>query len=182
MGTELVILLDRSASMRGREASALRQTAEILERQKRQPGPCWVTTLLLDTECRILHDRLPIEEVLPPEGIRCAAGGATSLRDAICRGIEHVERVHRYLRKEDVPERVSFQIISDGIDNTSRTDAESMDGRIAEKQAAGWQFRMVCPEREGPESSAPEWDRLDGEGLDRLIEQTFRELQSDRRR
>ncbi len=180
MSTELVILLDRSASMCGREASCAREMEQILEQQKKRPGPCWVTTLLVDTECRVLHDRLPIETVRVPERLLCAAGGASSLRDALSKGIGHIERIHRYLRKEDIPERVSFQILSDGIDNTSRTDKAALDRRMAEKREIGWEFRMLCPEWEKTddleETAVPDWDMLDGEGLNRRIEQTLREI------
>lgn len=59
--TELVFILDRSGSMRGLEKDTIGGFNSMIERQKREAGEAFVSTVLFDTECTVIHDRVDIE-------------------------------------------------------------------------------------------------------------------------
>ena len=61
--TELVFILDRSGSMAGLEADTIGGFNAMLEKQKRQPGEAYVSTVLFDNDCEVIYDRLPLDRV-----------------------------------------------------------------------------------------------------------------------
>lgn len=63
--TELVFILDRSGSMAGLETDTIGGFNAMLEKQKKQPGRCLVSTVLFDHETLVVHDRVPLQNVAP---------------------------------------------------------------------------------------------------------------------
>ena len=63
--TELVFILDRSGSMAGLEADTIGGFNAMIEKQKREPGPALVSTVLFSNESEVIHDRLPLDRVPP---------------------------------------------------------------------------------------------------------------------
>ena len=53
--TELVFILDRSGSMAGLEADTIGGFNAMIEKQKREAGECYVSTVLFDHVSRVLH-------------------------------------------------------------------------------------------------------------------------------
>ena len=143
--TELVFILDRSGSMRGLEADTIGGFNSMLEKQKRESGQCWVTTVLFDHMTEVLHDRLPLEKVPPITGNEYFVRGSTALLDAVGSTIEHIVSIHRYVRPEDVPEHTVFVITTDGYENASRKyDARKVKEMIRhEQEKYGWEFLFL---------------------------------------
>ena len=48
--TELVFILDRSGSMAGLEGDTIGGFNSLIEKQRRQDGKCYVSTVLFDNE------------------------------------------------------------------------------------------------------------------------------------
>ena len=63
--TELVFILDRSGSMSGLEKETIGGYNSTLDRQKNEKGEACVSTVLFDNEMEVLHDRIPIQNVVP---------------------------------------------------------------------------------------------------------------------
>ena len=64
--TEIVFILDRSGSMHGLEADTIGGFNSMMEKQKKDSGDdgeAYVSTVLFDDFSRVLHDRIPIENV-----------------------------------------------------------------------------------------------------------------------
>ena len=61
--TELVFILDRSGSMGGLEADTIGGFNAMIEKQKKEEGKAYVSTLLFDTTVNVIHDRLPLDQV-----------------------------------------------------------------------------------------------------------------------
>ena len=64
--TEIVFILDRSGSMHGLEADTIGGFNSMMEKQKKNSGDdgeAYVSTVLFDDFSRVLHDRIPIENV-----------------------------------------------------------------------------------------------------------------------
>ena len=61
--TELVFILDRSGSMSGLEQDTIGGFNSLIEKQRRQNGKCYVSTVLFDHETEVLHDRVELSEI-----------------------------------------------------------------------------------------------------------------------
>ena len=63
--TELVMILDRSGSMRGLEKDTIGGYNGMIEKQRQEEGEVLVSTVLFDDQIEVVHDRVPIEKVEP---------------------------------------------------------------------------------------------------------------------
>lgn len=143
--TELVFILDRSGSMSGLEKDTIGGFNSMIEKQKREDGQALVSTVLFDNESVVIHDRLPMDRVPPLTEREYYTRGCTALLDAVGGAIHHIGNVHKYARKEDVPEKTLFIITTDGYENASRRyDYEKVQKMIQhEKEKYGWEFLFL---------------------------------------
>lgn len=142
--TEIVFILDRSGSMGGLESDTIGGFNAMLKKQKQEEGKAFVTTVLFDHECFTLHDRLPVEQVPEMTSKDYTVRGCTALLDAIGSTIEHIQSIHRYARKEDVPARTMFVITTDGMENASkRFSGSSVKKLINQQKKKGWEFLFI---------------------------------------
>ena len=144
--TELVFILDRSGSMSGLEADTIGGFNSLIEKQKKQDGECFVSTILFDNDSEVLHDRVRLAEVPPMTARDYTVRGCTALLDAIGGAIRHIANIHKYARPEDVPEHTVFVITTDGMENAShRYDADRVKRMIEhEKEKYGWEFLFLA--------------------------------------
>lgn len=145
MKTELVFILDRSGSMAGLESDTIGGFNAMVEKQKREPGEALVTTVLFDSTWEILHDRLPLEKVPPMTAKDYSVGGCTALLDAVGGTVRHIARIHKYARREDVPDRTLVVITTDGLENASRTYTYDRVQKLIrhEQEKYGWEFLFL---------------------------------------
>ena len=154
--TELVFILDRSGSMGGLESDTIGGFNSLLEKQKKQEGECFVTTVLFDHEIVTLHDRAALQDIKPLTEEDYTVRGCTALIDAIGTSIEHIEGIHKYLRKEDVPQNTMFVIITDVMENASRkfNSAEVKAMIERKKEESGWEFLFIGANIDAVETAA----------------------------
>jgi len=143
--TELVFILDRSGSMSGLERDTIGGFNAMIEKQKREKGKALVSTVLFDTECTVIHDRVSIDKVPPMTEKEYYPRGCTALLDAVGGAIHHIGNVHKYARREDVPEKTMFIITTDGYENASRRyDYDKVRSMIKrQKEKYGWEFLFL---------------------------------------
>ena len=143
--TELVFILDCSGSMAGLEKDTVGGFNSMIERQKREAGEAVVSTVLFDSRSTVIHDRVPLPQVTPMTEKEYCPGGCTALLDAIGGAIHHIGNIHKYARREDVPEKTLFIITTDGYENASRRyDYETVRKMIErEKEQYGWEFLFL---------------------------------------
>ena len=143
--TELVFILDRSGSMRGLESDTIGGFNAMIEKQKREEGEALVSTVLFDSDCAVIHDRVDIQRVAPLTEKEYFVRGCTALLDAVGGAIHHIGNVHKYARPEDVPEHTLFVITTDGLENASRRySSDRVKAMIEhEKQKYGWEFLFL---------------------------------------
>ena len=142
--TELVFILDRSGSMAGLETDTIGGFNAMLAKQRKEPGEAFVSTVLFDNETEVIHDRAPLDQVEDLTQEQYYVRGCTALLDAVGGAIRHIGNVHRYARKEDVPEKTLFIITTDGMENAShRYTYPQVRKMIQEKQQHGWEFLFL---------------------------------------
>ncbi len=144
--TEIVFIIDRSGSMHGLEADTVGGFNSMLEKQKKEEGEAFVSTVLFDTIAEVLHDRLPIEKVSPLTAEDYRVGGCTALLDAVGGAMRHIGNIHKYARPEDVPAKTVFIITTDGMENASHIYAADVVKREIERRQRedGWEFIFLA--------------------------------------
>lgn len=140
--TELVFILDRSGSMQGLEADTIGGFNAMLEKQKKEPGQAFVSTLLFDDQTQVIHDRVPLDRVKPMTERDYYVRGCTALLDAVGGAIHHIGNIHKYARPQDVPEHTLVVITTDGMENASRRYSLPQVKRMIQRQKEryGWEF------------------------------------------
>ena len=61
--TELVFILDRSGSMSGLEADTIGGFNAMIEKQRKEEGEVFVSTVLFNNYTEVIHDRVPLSRV-----------------------------------------------------------------------------------------------------------------------
>ncbi len=143
--TEIVFILDRSGSMAGLEKDTIGGYNSMLAKQRREEGEALISTVLFDNEISVIHDRVPIEDIKDITEREYFTRGSTAMLDAIGGAIHHIGNIHKYARKEDVPEKTLFIITTDGMENSSRKYTYERVKHMIERQKTryGWEFLFL---------------------------------------
>lgn len=143
--TELVFILDRSGSMSGLEADTIGGFNGMINKQKKEEGEAYISTVLFDDQTEVLYDRVPLSKIEPMNDKQYYVRGCTALLDAIGEAVHHIGNVHKYAREEDVPEKTLFIITTDGMENASKKYSYDKVKKMIEKQKEkyGWEFLFL---------------------------------------
>lgn len=143
--TEIVFILDRSGSMSGLESDTIGGFNSFIEKQKNEEGEALISTVLFDSSCEVIHDRVDIKNISKLTDKEYYVRGCTALLDAIGGAIHHIGNVHKYAREEDKPGKTIFIITTDGYENASRFYSSSEVKAMVEKQKKkyGWEFLFL---------------------------------------
>ena len=154
--TELVFILDQSGSMAGLEKDTIGGFNAMIDRQKKQEGSCYVSTILFDHTSKVLHDRIKLEKVPAMTDKDYIVGGCTALIDTLGGAIQHIANIHKYARPEDIPAHTMFVITTDGQKNAScYYDATSIQKMIQhQKELYGWEFLFIGANIDAVETAA----------------------------
>lgn len=180
--------------MSGLESDTIGGFNGMLEKQKGQDGEANVTTVLFDDRYELIHDRFPIQAVRPMTGQEYYVRGATALLDALGKTMHKLENVQKYLPDKLRAEKVIFVIITDGMENASRTYGYAQIRRMIERQKEryGWEFLFLGANmdavseagRLGIEANRAVRYRNDGAGVRRnyvAVERVVREMRGSER-
>lgn len=139
---EVVFILDRSGSMSGLEKDTIGGFNSMLEKQRKEAGEVLVSTVLFDNYCEVIHDRQSIKDIKKMNEDDYYVRGCTALLDAVGGAIHHIGNIHKYARKEDIPEKTLFIITTDGYENASRYYSYKKVNQMIKRQKEryGWEF------------------------------------------
>lgn len=154
--TELVFILDRSGSMSGLEADTIGGFNAMIEKQRKEDGECYVSTVLFDNHAEVLHDRVKLSKIRPMTDKEYTVHGGTALIDALGGAIHHIGNIHKYARPEDVPTHTMLIITTDGIENASRKYTSECVKQMIERQKEkyGWEFLFIGANIDAVETAA----------------------------
>ena len=143
--TELVMILDRSGSMRGLESDTIGGYNSMLKKQRETAGEVLVSTVLFDDRSEVLYDRIPLRKMPRMTEEDYYVRGCTALLDAVGGAIHHIGDVHKYAKEEDRPEKTIFVITTDGMENASRMYTYDRVKKMIERQKKkyGWEFLFL---------------------------------------
>lgn len=154
--TELVFILDRSGSMSGLEGDTIGGFNAMIEKQKKEEGEAYVSTILFDNRSQVLHDRIKLCDVPAMTDKDYTVQGCTALIDAIGGAIRHIGNIHKYARPEDVPAHTMFIITTDGQENASCQYSSTKVKEMIERQKTkyGWEFLFIGANIDAVETAA----------------------------
>ena len=138
---EVVLLIDKSGSMKGLEEDMVKGYNSMLAKERKLSVPTNVTTILFSSDHEILADRKPVSEVPDMTLDAYKVRGATALYDTIGNAIAKTEAVKGI---DDTGSKVLFVIITDGLENYSQTyDQEKIKKMIDAQEEKGWEFVFI---------------------------------------
>lgn len=143
--TEVVFILDRSGSMSGLESDTIGGFNAMIEKQKKEEGEAYISTVLFDDIPEILYDRVPVKKVEPMTMDQYYVRGCTALLDAVGETIKRISAEHKAAKSKDVPEKTLFVITTDGMENSSRIYSYKKVKNMIEKakKKHGWEFLFL---------------------------------------
>ena len=144
--TELVFILDKSGSMAGLEADTIGGFNAMIEKQKQVEGKALVTTVLFSNNLRVLHNRIPLEDVKPLTKDDYFPAGGTALLDAIGFTIDRIDEYLWRSGRDNAPNHTIFVITTDGHENASvEYTQEDIKNAIKEhEEKFGWEFLFLA--------------------------------------
>ena len=153
--TELVFILDKSGSMAGLESDTIGGFNSMIEKQKKEDTPCYVSTILFNGESEVIHDREKLGEIHPMTERDYVVGGCTALIDAIGGAIHHIGKLHKYFG-ESAPEHTMFVITTDGQENASHRYTSEQVKKMIElrREKYGWEFLFIGANIDAVETAA----------------------------
>lgn len=154
--TELVFILDRSGSMSGLESDTIGGFNAMIEKQKKEAGEAYVSTILFNNVSKVLHDRIELKNIPKMTEEDYTVQGCTALIDAIGGAIRHIGNIHKYARPEDVPVHTMFIITTDGQENASCQYSSDEVRKMIERQKEkyGWEFLFIGANIDAVETAA----------------------------
>ena len=154
--TEIVFILDRSGSMSGLEQDTIGGFNSMINQQKNADGEALVSTILFDNVSEVLHDRINVKDIQPLTDHDYMVRGCTALLDAIGGAIHHIGNIHKYARREDIPEHTMFVITTDGQENASHRYTSEQVKKMIERQKEkyGWEFLFIGANIDAVETAA----------------------------
>lgn len=154
--TELVFILDRSGSMSGLESDTIGGFNAMIEKQKKEAGGAYVSTILFNNVSKVLHDRIELKNIPKMTEEDYMVQGCTALIDAIGGAIRHIGNIHKYARPEDVPVHTMFIITTDGQENASCQYSSDEVRKMIERQKEkyGWEFLFIGANIDAVETAA----------------------------
>lgn len=155
MLTEIVFILDESGSMSDLKDDTIGGFNSMLESQKEKAGDAYVSTVLFSNHSKVVHDRVDIKKVNKMTKNDYVPSGCTALMDALGDSIKHIGNIHKYARKEDVPDNTLFIIITDGMENASYKYSSNEIKKMIKRQQEKyhWEFIFLAANIDAIESA-----------------------------
>lgn len=141
--TEMVFILDRSGSMFNLTDDTIGGFNSMIDEQKAESGEAFVTTVLFNSNYKMLHDHVNIKDVKPITREDYKATGCTALLDAVGKTINSIGNRLNNTPEEERPEKVVFVITTDGMENSSKEFTKSNIKEMIEHQKNKYSWTFI---------------------------------------
>jgi len=140
--TEIAVVLDRSGSMEAARTDTIGGFNAFLAEQVDDAGDVNVTLAQFDNEYEVVYLREPVRQAPRLTSETYVPRGTTALLDAIGRTIDELGARLAATPEGERPGKVIFVIVTDGLENASRTyTREQVFERIRHQtDVYGWEF------------------------------------------
>ena len=139
--TELVIILDQSGSMHGLESDVVGGFNSLVESQIKSGGETLITTIMFSDTSDLVHNRTNAKSIKKLTENDYEPHGCTALLDAVGNAVCSLEKTHRNIKEDELPENIIFSIMTDGLENASIEYSKDMVKKLIESQRKiGWEF------------------------------------------
>jgi hypothetical protein len=137
--TLIAALLDRSGSMESSKHATQHGWHDLILEQRGEPGLCQLALAQFDTEYELLY---PPTDIATVPDLILEPRGRTALHDAVGRFITEVGIYLSALPEPERPGRVICLIMTDGMENASRTwTRQRVRNLISEqRETYNWEF------------------------------------------
>lgn len=145
--TEFYFVIDATGSMRGKYEEVISGFNSFIEDQANEPGDAVVTVMTFERTrgCVTIASRVPVSDFrLSRSNYRL--GGMTPLYEACIRGIEDLGQRLASESEHVRPGKVVFVIMTDGLENASRTGytKSRLNGLIKQQsEQYAWNFLFL---------------------------------------
>lgn len=159
--TEIVVLLDRSGSMRSIASDMIGGFNKFLEDQKKVPGEAKITLHQFDDCYQTDYQGLPIAEApdLTPDTF--VPRGTTALLDSLALTIEATGQRLAAIDEGQRPGKVMVVVVTDGLENASvkysrhRSGAKKVLGMVThQREQYSWDFVYLGANQDAIATSA----------------------------
>ncbi len=140
--THIVVVLDRSGSMRSICQDTIGGYNTFLDAQRKAPGEAAITLVQFDNEYELLYRAKPIKDAPGLSTETYIPRGSTALLDAIGRTINTTGSYLSEQKEESRPAKVVFVILTDGEENASHEfSREKIFDMIShQREVYKWEF------------------------------------------
>lgn len=137
--TEIVVVLDRSGSMRSIAADMEGGFKTFVEEQKKLPGECVMSLYRFDNQHEIGFENKPIDQV---KSLDLVPGSTTALLDGLGIAITRVGTRLAKMPEDRRPGAVVVLVITDGMENASKEYKRDQILSMVKEQTDkyNWQF------------------------------------------
>lgn len=141
LSTEIVVVLDRSASMESIQKDVVAEFDHFIKDQQKIDAPCRVTLWQFDSRgIDLVYIGKPLSEV---PGLVLHPRGGTPLLDALGKAVTNTVERHTTLGTTS-PDKVLIMVITDGEENAScEWKKPRIKALIKRKQGDGWVFTFL---------------------------------------
>ena len=140
---EIVFVIDSSGSMYGSESDIIGGFNSMIQEQRKNGFEAYVSVVLFSSSSEVLYDRVKLGDVKTMTARDYITGGSTALLDALGNAIDHIKTIHKYARKEDVPTKTMFVVMTDGEENASRDYNNKQIRRLVKRQQEKYHWEFI---------------------------------------
>jgi len=145
MKTEIVYILDRSASMSSNWEESMGSLKTFIEEQQKDDTPCKLTLVGFDDHYDIFIDAKDLQEVDADNLPKFRPRGMTALYDALGKTVTLIKERLKNTPELERPSKVLFVIMTDGMENCSQEYTKSIITEMVTKQESkySWEFMYI---------------------------------------
>ena len=140
--TAIAYVMDASSSMSGLTKETISSFNQFIKDQKDVPGEAVFSLCVFNSDYRLVHDFVPLQNVEELNTISYRCSGCTALLDAMGTTIDALGTKLAAMPEEARPSKVIVLVVTDGEENSSRkfTLEQIKDKVTHQREVYNWEF------------------------------------------